>query len=133
MTFDRSKIKVLKNVTMPTLSLKSGQSAYVKFVGAIYLGKELKPAKEGDPQQAPANLANVVNLETGETMQLIVSAVVKANINESYPKDGYVGKCFEIAKLAQRAGKRYFDFRLTEIEDQTAPEAAAEVAPAKKK
>lgn len=116
--FDLTKIKVVKQVTVPTLSAKDGQTLYVKFEGAIFLGKELKKtAKDGEPaKEKPADLASVVNLETGEQMHLIVAAVVKENLNETYPKEKYVGKSFAISKLGKRAGKRYFDYRVLEIE-----------------
>lgn len=116
--FDISKIKVVKQVTVPTLSVKDGATAYVKFDGPIFLGKELKKtAKDGEAaKEKPADLASVINLETGEQMHLIVAAVVKENLNETYPKDKYVGRSFAISKLGKRAGKRYFDYRVLEIE-----------------
>lgn len=118
--FDPSKVKVVKQVTVPTLSPKPDSPIYVKMLSKIFVGKEIKPSTaqdaEGGAIQKPADLALVVNLETGEQMHLIVSAVMKANVEETYPKDTYVGKSFRISKLGKRAGKRYFDYAIAEIE-----------------
>jgi hypothetical protein len=117
--FDPKKVKVVKQVTVPTLSPKPDAPIYVKMLGAIFVGKEIKSAKkpeEGGVEQKPADLALVVNLETGEEMHLICSAVFKANLQDTYPKDTYVGKAFRVAKLGKRAGKRYFDYAIAEIE-----------------
>lgn len=118
--FDPTKVKIVKNVTLPVLSLKAGQVVFVVIDTAIEKGKELKrtaaaDGKEPEVKQEPADICHVTNLETGEQLQFIVNAVVKANLDEAYPKNGYVGKRFRVAKLEKRAGKRYFDFNIAEI------------------
>jgi hypothetical protein len=119
--FDPTKVKVVKNVTLPVLSLKAGETAYVRIDTKIAQGKELTVSKdkksgEENANEKPADICQVTNLASGEQLQFIVSAVVKANIEDQYPAHTYVGKSFRIAKLEKRAGKRYFDFNIAEIE-----------------
>jgi hypothetical protein len=64
---------------------------------------------------APAELANVVDLETGEECQIIVNAVLRGVLDEFYPDAGYVGKAFQIVRHAKAAGKRYNTFSVDEI------------------
>lgn len=131
--FDPKRVKVLKAVTLPVLSFKAAEAGvplYLKFTGAIFVGKALKPAAGKEQAEKPADLAHVVNLATGELCQLVLPEVVKSNLRETYPQDSYVGKSFAIAKLGQRAGKRYVDYSVLEIE-YTPDTAAVEAEDAK--
>ena len=107
--------KVTKNVTLPLLKMVEEEPAFVKFTSAMFVGKEVKGSGDGKRME-PAVLAHCINLETGENVQIIINAVVKENLNESYPSDAYVGKCFQLVKHAKREGKRYNDFSVSEIE-----------------
>lgn len=112
-----SKFKTKKKLILPLLKLQIGKAVYVKITDPIFTGKEITPAKGNkDTKEKPADLANVVDLETGEEMQIIVNAVVKSVLEESYPDAGYVGKAFEIIKGEPPAGKRYNTFSVNEIE-----------------
>lgn len=113
--FDPKNVKVKKVVTVPVLSPQVDKTNYLKITGKIYKGKELK-GSEKTAKMEPADLCPVINLETGEEMVLIVAAVVKGNFDEHYPKDSYVDKSFSLTKMAKREGKRYFDFKIMEIE-----------------
>jgi len=111
--------KVIKRLIIPLLKMVKGETIEVKLMGAIYTGKPQKDAKEGDK---PADLCNVVNLDTGEEMQIIVPAVLKSNLEEQYPKQGYVDKCFAITKGEQKdskagGGRKYSEFTILEIEE----------------
>ena len=108
------KFKRTKVVTMPLLKPVLDQPFYVKMTGEIFLGKEIK-AGEGAKME-PAHLVNCVNLETGELCQIIVPAVLLSIVNEEYPENSYVGKSFEIVKMAKGGGKRYHPFKVAEIE-----------------
>jgi len=107
--------RVAKHVTLPLIKLEEETPVYVKITAPMFLGKEVKGT--GDKaKMEPATLAHVVNLETGEPAQIIVNAVVVANLNECYPGDTYVNKSFQLIKHAKRDGKRYHDFSILEIE-----------------
>lgn len=110
LTFARKKA-----VIVPVLKLVIDQPVYVKATAPMFVGKEIKG--EGDKaKMEPAIILPVINLQTGEEMQMIANKVMQANLDEVYPNAGYVGKGFEVTKHEKRDGKRYNDFSLFEIE-----------------
>ena len=114
--------KIIRRITMPTLKLVPDTPVYVKILEKIFEGKtpKLKEGeKEKDQKKAPM-LFNIVNLETGEAMQLVAGAVVQSEIVDSYPKDAYVNKCFMITKGKKKdlsGGRGYFTYEIAEIEE----------------
>jgi hypothetical protein len=102
--------KVKKHVTVPLLKIQNNQPAYVKFTGAIFTGKVVDDKKEA-PQ-----MADVINLETAQEMQIILGTVLVGNLRESYPDDAYVGKQFELVKSAPEGTRKYSLYQITEIE-----------------
>lgn len=129
MAIDFSKLRIKKNVTLPTLSLKENQVAFVKFNEAIFVGKKVEP-KPGstEKQKEPPHLVNVTDLETGELKTLILNTVLKSTIDEAYPGGTYVGKSFRVEKMPKKAGKDYHGFMIQEIELDE-PSTVAEVKP----
>lgn len=113
---------IVKRVTMPTLKLMPDVPAYVKITDPIFQAKEQKlkaGEKEKDRKKAPM-LFNIINLETGEAMQLVAGAVVQSEITENYPKDSYVDRCFMIVKGKKKdltGGRGYFTYEISEIEE----------------
>lgn len=124
MEFKRKKL-----LTRPVLKFVENEPNFVKIEGAIYLGKEMKGdvAADGKKKKEPAHLAEVIDLQTGELAQIIVSAVVLSVLNENYPDNSYVGKCFSITKKGKTPGKQYFGYNVEEIDDPT--EAKPDAAP----
>jgi hypothetical protein len=116
-----------KLLTRPVLKFVTDEPRFVKFEGAIYVGKEMK-AKGDDKKKEPAHLADVIDLETGELAQIIVNAVPMSVLQESYPGDTYVGKCFSIMRQSRQPGKQYDPFKVEEIEDPT-PDDTKPTAP----
>ena len=114
--------KIIKRVTMPTLKLVPDVAVYVKILDPIFQAKEQKlkeGEKEKDRKKAPM-LFNVINLESGEAMQLVAGAVVQSEITETYPKQAYVGLCFMIIKGKKKdlsGGRGYFTYEIAQIED----------------
>jgi hypothetical protein len=125
-----------KRVLMrPLLKFVKGEPHHVKIEAPMFIGREMK-ADDKKKQMEPATLVNVVNLDTGELCQIILAAVVKSVLRESYPDDAYVGLCFKITKQERQPGKKYDPFLVEEIEDPTgdaAPTPAAAPAAAKRK
>ena len=109
---------ILKHVTMPTLKLIPDVPAYVKITEAMFTGKS-QPAKEGEAAKKPPEIFNVINLETGEVCQMVAGTVVQREIQDNYPNDGYVNKCFMIVKGKKKGtGDRgYFTYEIAEIEE----------------
>lgn len=121
--------KVKNKLTLPQFKFVVDQPRYLRIEGAIYLGKEMKPA-EGKKPMEPAHLARVTDLETGELGEVIVPAVLKSTLEESMPNNAYVGKCFAITKQKRQEGKRYDKFGVDEIEDPAVPAESAASEPA---
>lgn len=115
------QFKRKKLLTRPVLKFLEGKANYVRIEKAIYLGRQLKSdvAADGSKKKEPAHIAEVVDLQTGELAQIIVAAMVLSVLNEEYPSEGYVGKCFSITKQGKVPGKQYFGYNVEEIEDPT--------------
>jgi hypothetical protein len=137
-----TEFEIAKHVTLPQLKLnEAGEPNFIKFESTIAVAKDLQSDKGGrapkpkagetkeDAEKrmmAPPDVAEVVNLATGELGMLIVNAVLKSNLTEKYPNDAYVGKMFQIRKFKPEAKKRYFTFEILEIR----PKGGASSAPA---
>lgn len=107
--------KIAKVVTLPLSKFKVDVPKYVQFEGAIFTGKPVK-AKDGEAEEKPADLANVIDLETGEPCQIIVGSVLRGILEDNYPDAGYIGHRFQIIQHAQREGKRYKTYTVNELE-----------------
>ena len=108
------KVKVLKKVTRELLKLKDNMPVYIKVLCATYQAEPTE-AKQGAVQMDPPILANVVDLETGEEMQMIFPKVLEEEIHKNYPDNSYVDHCFSVEKF-KIDGKKYSGFKISEIE-----------------
>lgn len=114
-----SKFKIKKRITLPSLVIKTGVAMYLRINTPITISSVIDPSK---PNQTPAHVCEVTDLENGENSILLVNSVIEANLNEKYgPGDadtlpGYVGLSFQFANLGKRRGKNYFDFEISEVE-----------------
>lgn len=122
MTFEAKTKKVL---TRPVLKFSTDVTHHVRMESKMYIGKEMKQ-KEGEKKKEPATLVDVIDLETGEPVQLIATAVMKSVLDESYPNNAYVGLCFSITKQARKEGKQYDPYMIIEIEDPAVTANATE-------
>lgn len=102
----------VKQVTRNVFPQRDGQTLLVQITGKVYQGKALE---NGKSEMAPAELAEVVNLETGVLGLIIVNKVLHGQLDELYPEAGYVGKSFAIT-MSPVEGKRYKAFTLYELE-----------------
>lgn len=120
--------KVIKTVTPTQFKLVGSQTLYIRINAAIFTGKQLKGDKSN---KKPAQLCGVTNLETGEAGQIVVPTVMESTLNEEYPDNAYVGKCFSITKgeKVQKPGVDvgYFKYRIEEIEDPAVQSALVEL------
>ena len=116
--------EVVKAVTRFQLKLENNVPVHIKIVGKIYKGKELAKAQVDDKgkKKEPPFLCEVINLDAPtadgrkeRVEDLICNSVMKSNLEETYPDQKYVGKCFEVTKLDKRKGKEYNDFEIVEI------------------
>lgn len=108
-----------KAITLPTLSHKKTPTYYLKFMGEIHEGRPMPPKKDRDgrdlPAEKPADVAVVINLQTGEQGEYLVPTMVKRKLVDEVKE--YVGKCYEITKVGRRDTKRYDDYTIFEIEE----------------
>ena len=107
--------KVKRQLVLPLLNrgMKPGDVLNIEITGEIYQGKPQKGAK---PNEKPADLCAATNLATGELGEVIMSAVVKSTLEETYPNQGYIGLWFQISKGEKKAGTRYFQYAVNELE-----------------
>lgn len=104
----------VRQVTRNVFPQRPGHTLLVQMQGKIYTGKALdNPGPNG--KMDPAELAEVVNLETGEIGLIIINTVLGKQFEENYPNAGYVGKSFAIT-MKDIPGKRYKQFTLFELE-----------------
>lgn len=126
--------KVVKNLTLPIVKVNLEETVYLKFISPMKIGKEMQKDKDA------AITAEVVNLETGETLQYLVPAVMQGVLHDEYgaPRfgakskgepvevlegpitgqdaDAYVGRGFAITKHAKATGKQYHPMTIMEVE-----------------
>jgi hypothetical protein len=119
--FNGSKYKIARRVTLPTINPKTNEPVVLRIEDEMRISTYSKPqtaedVKAAKPKEKPATICTVTNMETGEVALLLVSEVVKTNLEEHYPDGDYVGRVFGMQKLPKREGKRYFDFEITELE-----------------
>ena len=107
------KMRRTKAVAMPLFKLVPDVPRYFLCDGAMFTGKKVDDKKEA------AILMAVTDLETGETGQIIIGAVLRELLLETYPDDAYVGKKFEIC-LRKRADKKYNTYDVYEVADEEA-------------
>lgn len=120
------KFKKLRAITLELLKPKVGEEIYVKFDAPIELAKDTRSPEQlaKDPDKdTPPHVTKITNLVTGEQNELIVPAVLLSELTDACPDDSYIGKCFAITKLPKREGKRYFPYRILEIEVETETKA----------
>lgn len=107
--------KIKRHVTLPLLSLKDGQVAYIQIKSKIEISSKKIEQKEGKAKEPPY-MAQVVNLETGELCEMIFNTVLYKNIFEQYKNDSYVEKGFMILRRMPDGKRGYALFDITEIE-----------------
>ena len=120
--------KVKKHVTLPLLKIMPEKPLYVKFDEAIVKAKpqaggRVPAADSAAAKKEPPELAHVIDLTTGEHVQIIIGAVLGAELRATYPNDSYVGKAFEIVQHKVQ-GKQYATYGITEIEVEQSEPAA---------
>lgn len=109
--------KVKKQLNFPVLSQKKiGAIIYVLILSAIHVSKTNIEPKPGEDKEKPSDIVIALDLETGELVTVIISAVAKGLLEENYPEIGYKGLSFMFCNKGKREGKRYNDIEMTEIE-----------------
>lgn len=110
-------LTIKRTITVPSLVLKVvGEGAALRFDSAMRISTIQQKAGEGK-QMDPATIANVTDVKTGEQFIFLVPSLVKSNLQNNYPDDGYNGKAFWICNKGKRKpSQRYNDFEIQEVE-----------------
>lgn len=96
---------IKRTITVFHRKMTPGSLIYVKILSAIADAAPLKNAVP-DPNAKKQQLMQVHNLETDQPEQITVGFVLKDILDESFPKNGYVGKYFRISLDANKQSKR---------------------------
>lgn len=110
--------KIAKILTLPLLKMVEGVPVYVKFTGPTFIGKRIKEDESKQSKEPPV-MANVINLPTGELVQIMLGSVLQGILADEYPNDAYVGKGFVIhltEKKRGRNGGNYNTYKVAELE-----------------
>jgi hypothetical protein len=123
--------KTAKWVTRSVLQQKPEEAFYVQFEGPIHLSPmdpDNSKFKDADGVGNVPDIANVINLSTGEFQVLIINVVLGSELRQSYPNDAYVGKMFGIMQTKSAIDKRFKTYKIIELElDDNAPGGAEAV------
>ena len=112
--------KIARKITLPLIKPQLDVPVYVKFEAPIFVGKQI-----GDKDAAV--LANVTNLETGESAQIIIPSVLQGILHDDFGAaaygatakgepvvelkpagdESYVGQGFQLIKHKKASGKQY--------------------------
>jgi hypothetical protein len=123
----RGGFKIKKAVTLPVFKLTPGEEVYLRFLGAMHVGKKTSAAV-GGKEMEPATIAEVGDLQTGEIGLLICATVLQQELRTNYPDDSYVGKSFAIT-MTKVPEKKYNLYSIAEIDEDEAQVEAAPEAP----
>ena len=99
--------KKIRQVTLPVFKIEKNKERFFYIATPMELGKAI------DDKEAP-QMCVAVDLETGEEGRIIVPAVMKKELEEQYPSEAYVGRCFSVV-LTRVPEKRYNIVSLSEV------------------
>lgn len=122
----RPMFKVKRRVTEQLIKFEVDTEYFVRFDGAIVKAKETEGSRRQSPDQPkkePPYLAQVTMLDDGTQGVIIVPHVLRSDILDAYPDDGYVNLCFRLVKHKLES-KAYSTWEIAEIELDNEPAAA---------
>ena len=106
--------KKVKTVTVPVLKLSPDVPVYIRVEQAMEISKQIDN-KKGQAME-PATIMHCTDLNSDEECLLIVGKMLQSVIDENFPDQSYVGKCFEVINHGKRGDKKYNAYSLNEIE-----------------
>lgn len=136
--FDPASIVLTKQLVFPTLQTRPGVPIYIKVLEPMFVGQQLEQdvGADGKPTRGPATIIKAHCFDggavdgkahplNGKDVQIVANKLLVKRLEENYPSQGYVGKCFMVTKATSKkkgkgAGDGYFEFELFEFADPTA-------------
>lgn len=131
------KFVAVRNLQMPSLVMKTaGEQRVLQFTSNLMVSTVKPKANE-----APATVADVVDMESGELFKFLVPSVVESSIIQTFgaPGDtaisgedrkdikkrqqlydgvGLAGRILAIRNAGRREGKRHTDFEVVEVAER---------------
>lgn len=98
---------------------QDGVEKVFTIVSPIRAGKAVSNPRSGIAK-AP-DVMTVRDAEDGNEKDILVGAVLRSSLTESYPDDTYVGLTFACTQGAVKAGTRYKTMTVAEVEIEEAP------------
>ena len=98
---------------------EDGKEKVFTIVSPIRAGKAVTNPRSGIAK-AP-DVMTVRDAEDGNEKDILVGAVLRSSLTESYPDDTYVGLTFACTQGAVKAGTRYKTMTVAEVELEEAP------------
>lgn len=124
------KYTVKQQITNNVWKWEEGKEKVFRIDKAIYVGRAPRP---GSTISKAAELVDVTDVEDGQKKTLIVGQVIKDNLIERYPDDGYVGKTFRAVQGPVPTGKKYKTYDIAEVEVGESPEETQPTKPARRR
>lgn len=109
---------VTKQVTRPVYKQTTDGIMYILIEGEIRIGNPIQGfTREGEAKMAPAHVADIVNIETGEECIMIFNTVLRTEFDKNYPDHSYIGKTFAVKPGGMKEGSRqkYRTYQILEI------------------
>lgn len=107
------RYKRVKAVTLPTKKVNVGEPIYITILNIT-----IKESKNKNGEMKPLPIAQAVNLDDGEMVEIVLGAALYAQLMESYGDQNIKDKSFEITKLNKKEGKEYFSYSVHEIDPE---------------
>ena len=102
---------------------QDGVEKVFTIISPIRAGKAVSNPRSGIAK-AP-DVMTVRDAEDGNEKDILVGAVLRSSLTESYPDDTYVGLTFACTQGAVKAGTRYKTMTVAEVEiEEPAPKKA---------
>lgn len=74
------------------------------------------PKGKKKAKREPPTLLPVINLETGDKLEIIASAVIKSTLERSFTGEAYIGESFRMVQHAKPPGKNYRRYTIEHLQ-----------------
>lgn len=104
--------RIARRATAPLISISHEKELAFIVDGEIV---EQDSAMSSTPGGRAMRVVAITRMDTGEEANLVVPTVMESALRRT--PGGYVGKAFLVQHIGKRAGKRYNDIEVYELED----------------
>lgn len=90
-------------------------------LSALYVDPTRGGKQKGKAKMEPPTMMRVRDLSDGREYDVIMATIPQTRLEEGYPDNGHIGKCFRIVMHPVRKGERYRDYEVDEIDGTDSP------------